>query len=198
MATTAVFAEILIVGLQAEVVLGLVVLAFFGDDWIRLDPLQDWTSLVTVLVLAAAYVLGILVDCLADSAAGAVRDRRLGMWLNDRFGESSRTYALARPEAEMRLRVLAEGGSLSAFLEYQRSRLRIARGTVLTSLAALPAGAAFLVRLSVDLPRGAFVLALVLVFFMWSVVVAERIHSAYMKRLADAYALLSDRDAARP
>ena len=67
MATTAVFAEIVVVGLQVQALLVLLVLAIFGTEWISLSALADWTALLTILTLAGAYMLGVVVDRIADN-----------------------------------------------------------------------------------------------------------------------------------
>ena len=58
---------------------------------------------------------GVLVDSVADSVVRAPRDRS-----EEGFGE-------------MRLTVYQSGGDVVDFLEYQRSRLRVARSTVLNA-----------------------------------------------------------------
>lgn len=54
MTTTAVFAEIIVVGLQAEIWLAILVLAIFGADWVDIGAVDEWATLLTLLVLAAA------------------------------------------------------------------------------------------------------------------------------------------------
>jgi hypothetical protein len=67
MVTTAVVAEIVVAGLQAAAWLTLVVLTVFGVDWIHPSDVADWTALITLLVIATAYMLGVIVDRLADN-----------------------------------------------------------------------------------------------------------------------------------
>jgi len=76
MATTAVFAEILIVSLEVEAWLVLALLSVFGTRWIELAEVKDFATLLTVLVLALAYVLGIIVDRLADTLLDRFEDTR--------------------------------------------------------------------------------------------------------------------------
>jgi hypothetical protein len=122
MATTALVTEILIVGLEAETWVIMLVLAAFGTEWIDLDAVDGWEALVTVLVLAGAYVLGIVVDRVADSTFGWLRGP-------DRPGF-----------ARKRLEVLHTSPGMAPFLEYQRSRLRVARGTLFNMIAAAVSG----------------------------------------------------------
>jgi hypothetical protein len=70
MTTTAIFAEILITGLQAFVWLIFACLSVTGLDWLTAETmadLKDWVGLITVFVLGFAYTLGIVVDRVADS-----------------------------------------------------------------------------------------------------------------------------------
>jgi hypothetical protein len=139
-----------------------------------------------VIVLASAYVIGVVVDRLADSLIGSVG----GLWSDRRRAERGWPK-----EAEKRLRVLAAGGSLAAFLEYQRSRLRVARGTLLMTIVALPAATGYLVPSSVPLWDAVLVLVLLGAFSLASTFAAVRIHHAYVKRLDDAYKLVEKLEA---
>ena len=73
MTSTAIFAEILVVGLQATVWLTLLCLWIadvngipVGSITARLGRLKEWATLITTFVLGFAYTLGIIVDRLAD------------------------------------------------------------------------------------------------------------------------------------
>src|SRR4051794_4266863 len=85
LATTALVSEILVVGLEAEAWLAILVLAVFGSDWVDLGGLKGWEALVTILVVAGAYVLGILIDRLADSALHWTRGRDQPGFANKRL-----------------------------------------------------------------------------------------------------------------
>ena len=117
MNTTALVAEILVVGIQALVWVGLLTGALLGAmcvpelSW---QELADWVAPISVALLGFAYTLGIMVDRLADTAT---------LWL----------WKLFFPEIEgfaaLRARVRKAGGAPAEFLDYQRSRMRIARAT---------------------------------------------------------------------
>src|SRR5438874_2445579 len=118
MSTTAIVAEILIIGLQTLaaiiaalfIVHGDVALGESLDVWRR--SVADWKDLVaplTVAGLAAAYTVGVIVDRLAD-------------WSDDI------TLRLIKrgPAGRVRFRrmaVMHKSAEISKFLEYQRSRL---------------------------------------------------------------------------
>ncbi len=179
MATTAIVAEILIVGLEAATWVSLLVLAIFGTGWIHLGALAHWEGLATIVVLAAAYVLGILVDRAADTAHGLLERRWPGPPVDKPAGIS-----------RMRMTVLSEGGAMSTFVDYQRSRLRIARATVLNLFVALPVLVVFL-AVRTDL---GWLTAVVAGLLALSVALAELayrlIEFAYVNRLSDAYRLV--------
>jgi hypothetical protein len=174
MATTALVTEILIVGLEAEAWIALAVLAIFGTDWVRLDAIHGWEALATILVLAGAYVLGITVDRLADSAF---------RWLR---GPDEPGFAKKRFE------VMHASPGIAPFLEYQRSRLRIARGTLFNLVPGAASAASFLVwGTNVDnrwlfAVVGGGVVALPAMAFA-----TKRIGHAYEKGVRRAYAVVS-------
>ena len=180
MATTAIFAEILIVGLQAMTWLSLLVVARYGTDWFHERSFDGWQALLTIVVVAAAYVLGILVDRLADTTGGALER----VWRPRRIDTPVSVSA-------MRLRVLREGGELARFSEYQRSRSRVARATVVNGVLT---GVAVLVyaRYRPGLAdRDAVAIAAVLVLAAVAAeLVDRRIGTANVRRLRDAYAML--------
>jgi 8-oxo-dGTP pyrophosphatase MutT (NUDIX family) len=177
MTTTAVFAEIIVVGLQAEIWLATLVLAVFGADWVDLGAVDEWATLLTVLVLAAAYALGIIVDRLADTLV-PIRKRAPN---GDRF-------------RRMRLEVLHKSGGdgVAKFLDYQRSRMRVARGTILNTAFSIPAVVAFLWA-ETDAAPGWIVGTVVVGVLVLGIALNanERISQAHDKNLEAAYELLT-------
>jgi 8-oxo-dGTP pyrophosphatase MutT (NUDIX family) len=190
-ATTAVFAEILIVGLEAAAWLGLLVLGLLDSRGFHVAGLKGWETLTTVIVAAGAYALGILVDRIADSIFQWHEDTATGIWLNERFGERSYWDDLPAPVKRMRFAVMKEGGGMAPFLEYQRSRIRIARATILNLMFSIPAGVLYLIRRgdvseALIIGYGLGVLGLVCA----SVYAGERIRTAYIRGLSTAWELL--------
>lgn len=159
MATTAVFAEILIVGLEAAAWLGLLVLGALGKNGVDVHGLKGWDAEVTIVGVAAAYALGILVDRGSDSLLDWLDKRRVGRWANcmleRRKPDELSAWADTKPSVrKMRFAVMHEDSGIPKFLEYQRSRLRIARASFLNLLAATPFGLLYLCRRT-DIPWGA-------------------------------------------
>ena len=190
MATTAVFAEILIVGLEVEAWLALAVLTVFGTEWIELDQLKDFATLLTLLVLALAYVLGIIADRLADTLLDRFERTRPGKRVKKRL--SKRQRLPQEPGlATMRMTVMAASDGMTRFLDYQRSRWRIARATVLNLAMSAPLAALYLAVGTDASP--AWVLAplvCALVAIPVTYFAGVRIQDAWVARLTDAYELV--------
>lgn len=130
MTTTHLFVELLVIGFGALAWLAILGAAVFGYDF---TPLlrgnQSWVTLLPLLSLV--YVLGILIDRMADWAFD-----RLGFDARHRkahFGEDRDAYFAARRT------LVVHGPALWEHLEYGRSRLRICRGWALNALMLLVA-----------------------------------------------------------
>lgn len=121
MSTTALFAEILVAGIQALLWVGLIAVAILratiGLDAIPWDELPDWMALITLGALSLAYAFGIIIDRAADVVA-----KRF-------FKDDQNPKQLATDRAIVR----QAGAETAQFAEYQRSRLRVARSTALNA-----------------------------------------------------------------
>lgn len=185
MSTTSMYVEILVVGLQTLVWLLLLVSLCtkwnLGDGSEALQKYKEYSSLITVLLLASAYVLGILFDRLADTI----------------YSILSHSSGKSQPVSfgEMRLQVMHGSEGMAKFLDYQRSRLRIARATVFNALITIVVGSIWLITypdsnyasiIESMLIAGLIVLAL-------SVYAAWRIDKAQMWRLEEAYDIVNER-----
>ena len=143
MTTTAIFAEVLAIGVQTAIILG-IALSTIVDLGPLVSGLEEWIALTTIGAVAITYVLGVAVDRLADSILGSLR-RRTKRHDSLQFGEA-------------RLRVLERSSPVSSFLEYQRSRMRLMRGTVFNLVIAIPVVNLALVNSGID-AAGAYALA---------------------------------------
>jgi 8-oxo-dGTP pyrophosphatase MutT (NUDIX family) len=178
MATTALFVELLVVGLQAEAWLILLTVTLLGPFPMPWDRLEKWTALLTIVAVGVAYVLGIIVDRLADVVT------EFALRPGDR-----QTQSVPR----MRLRVMKESEALAAFLDYQRSRVRIARGTVANLALGGPVLLLFLAsKTDADATDLGTVALLVLGMLAAAVIGARSIQRAYLKRLKDSYELVTE------
>lgn len=198
MATTALFMEILIVGLESLVWLCLLLLALVGSDPVgslhlreRATIYKDWATLITTLAIAAAYVLGVLVDRAADSFYRRFERTLPGRLANWCLGKGSYWYELPARIPEMRLCIMHKSSGVASFIEYQRSRVRIARATVFNvGLVLLFGGIYWGCRSHTDMRLTVGLASIGLVLFALSLFASERIHTAYLRRLSDAYCLV--------
>ncbi|GHH31718.1 hypothetical protein [Streptomyces lanatus] len=121
-AATAMFVEVLVVGIGFLTGLGILAAAIAGPDNSRQLAPAAATPLAAGAALAFAYALGILIDRAADTVLAPARRR-----LRTQSFPTSAAYAQARLK-------LAEVPALAARADYARSRLRICRGWVLNSI----------------------------------------------------------------
>jgi hypothetical protein len=142
--TTAVFAEILATGVQSTVLVFLA-LAAIVDIGPMIAGAQGWEAAITIVLLASAYILGVVTDRVADSLVTPLRNRVSEHDTGER--------------AAMRRRVLQTASPLSNFLEYQRSRMRLMRGAILNLLLAVPVTTLLLLSRGPEEPMGAVVAA---------------------------------------
>ena len=181
MSTTPLFVEILIIGIEALVWIGLL-LSIKWDaspclEWLK--QYSDYSAVFSVLLLTLAYVVGIFVDRVADS-----------FYTIFCFSDDK---SLPTSYAAMRLRVMHESEGIAKFLNDQQNRLRIARSTIFNLLAF------FLVGLYWTIPYfNTNVLVAILIHgsgmavLLMSFQVARRIDKAQLRRLREAYEIISE------
>ncbi|MGV8972960.1 MAG: hypothetical protein ACOH10_11615 [Rhodoglobus sp.] len=133
MATTQLFVELVVVGFGALGWSTALAVAVFGTAW--LSGLADLDAVVVAApILALAYLLGIVLDRVADAAfEPAVR-----RYKRKAFDEEA-TYVAAR-------RATDDDERLARRFEYGRSRLRICRGWALNCAVAIPVVTALVLR----------------------------------------------------
>ena len=124
MNTTLLFAELLIVGLQASVWLFLLALVVFGTNWLQALSafgLADWQTVIVVIGLSIVYVLGIIIDRLADLIfAGWDKKLRERIFPNAPLSIGVMRFQLGK-----------DNEYLNRQFEYTRSRMRISRASIL-------------------------------------------------------------------
>ena len=133
MSTTAIFVELLIAGMQASVWVTLFVISITGYDWVSytLSELKGWVVLVTAILFAVWYTLGIVVDQLANVFVTIIiNPKKLLLkfrWVNQRHHQKNHIV-------RQRAAIAFQAGSHVSFLEFIRSRLRIMRSTAFNTL----------------------------------------------------------------
>lgn len=124
MNTTLLFAELLIIGLQASVWLFLLALVVFGTNWLQALStlgLADWQTAIVVIALSIVYVLGIIIDRLADLVF-ARWDKKIRERI---FPNAPLSIGV------MRFQLGKDNEYLNRQFEYTRSRMRISRASIL-------------------------------------------------------------------
>jgi hypothetical protein len=186
LSTTDLFVELVVIGTGPVVWLAVLILSVLGYNWI---PYDETIALLALLpLLSVAYVLGIVVDRLADSLFG-VWDKplRRSAFPDNAEYRSARTYIYIHATE-----------TIIGLFEYGRSRLRISRAWSL-NWALLAIGAPILVwtrfrwlpfgtRVAVSI--GCFVvcgLGAITTWFVW-----RKLAVSDYKRLAETYALLRE------
>ena len=180
MTTTAIIAELLIAGFQA---LGWILFLIwlrtgYGLTELKADAmgLDKWATLITILVVATAYGLGIIIDRLADSIFGKIDKKLRKRWFK---------CVVKLPIA--RLSVAHKGDNMAKFLDYVRSRMRLSRSTMLNALIAVVIAVAAAPMHKEVRP---YLLEIVIIGSIAVVVTAFvwiRISETYYKRLGQAY-----------
>jgi len=185
MSTTTLFVELVVVGVGAMAWIVLLVLAFFGHEWIPVDRL--FSPSATVPMLAMVYLLGIITDRVADTVLGPLwaRGNRFRI-----YGSDANAYAADK------LLVLATP-QFSRLFEYSKSLQRICRGWTINALAILVALHALLwlrygptpttVRVAV---LGSFLLLLLTAGCLFS---ARRLNAVQYRKIKEEAAMLRAR-----
>jgi hypothetical protein len=198
MATTAVFAEIIVIGLQVQAWLALYVAALSDAPWMP-GGLEQWVALVTIVVVAAAYMLGVVMDRVADGIFRRACKRFPAPV--KRFGEEILEPSTSDDVTfrERRLAVLHASGGLGTFIEYQRSRLRVARATFVNALISLPAIVLAAVLEPGESPELLMLLALAVpLLIVGSAFSALRINAAYEGSLLGAHGIVTPQPRQEP
>lgn len=156
MNTTLLFAELLIIGLQTAVWILLLLINIFGTGWIQTiqtSHLADWQAAILVVLLSVFYVIGIIIDRVADAlfSGWERRLRRAG------FPEPPMPIVVLRFE-------LARGNEhLNHQFEYNRTRMRISRASAVNFALATIMGILYiLIRSQASSPNEKWILAFVI------------------------------------
>lgn len=190
MNTTNVFIELVVIGFHALIGIALIVLALVGYQ--NLDVEKLLTINLAFPVLAIAYILGILVDRMADRVFIA-QDYKM---------RPADSEADLPSFLTMRYYILHKSSNIYAQLEYIRSRLRIARAAVFNFILATIAALlfvllqfekAFTVLNLVMLCAGILIIGAILTFASYQSWMG--LVKSYSISTIRAYALLRDEEA---
>jgi len=124
MSTTAIFVEVLIIGIQCFIWIALLVLSIFGLDWIdsQINFLSNWTALISILFIAISYTLGIIFDRLFNAITIIADPAKLILSIN---------WVQRKAEEAFKNRPVpvSSDTNLTGYINYIESRLRIARSS---------------------------------------------------------------------
>lgn len=126
MSTTALIVEILIIGIQGAIWVGLIILSIFGHDWIRsaLDLIKGWEPLLYVFFIGICYALGTFIDRMADCLFLLCDPSNILM----RFDWIKRKSEVAH---DARMKVFLREKRATDYFFNIRSRIRIVKATAL-------------------------------------------------------------------
>ena len=122
MNTTDLFVELIIIGIGGAIWMCLLIFGMFGYDWVPLDETLALAALIPFL--SVAYVLGIVIDRVADTVFEKV-------WYPSLL---KKVYETEKEFLDDKRLVYIHPGRLGDLLEYGRSRLRICRGWTLNAV----------------------------------------------------------------
>jgi hypothetical protein len=123
---TALLVELLIIGFGGLLWIALGIVVVWGDDWINLAMLGDWSATVTLFLIATAYIVGLLLDSFCAT-------------IFDPFERRIRDKACTEEEVcahadILRLYVMTISEELSKYFEGRYNRSRLLRATALSSV----------------------------------------------------------------
>ena len=134
MTTTAIFVELLIIGIQTS--LWVVILLFACEPRflaaIDLDRLQNWEGLVTAGAFAICYSLGILIDRLADLFFLISRPSKV--LLKHEWAKKLQSRISAKRTDTTPFELSLKEGTASEYFSYFRARIRITRALTVNAL----------------------------------------------------------------
>lgn len=134
MTTTAIFVELLVIGIQTS--LWVVILLFACESRfltvVDLDKLQNWEGLVTAGAFALCYSLGILVDRLADLFFLISRPSKV--LLKNRWAQRLQARISAKRTDTTPFELSLKEGTGSEYFSYFRARIRITRALTVNAL----------------------------------------------------------------
>ena len=178
MSTTALFVEILIIGIQGSIWISLIILSVFGIDWINntLNSLKDWATLLTLIILAIFYTVGIVLDRIFD-ALTKMFDPAIPL-LKIKYVKN-RTQNLLNAE---RISILKNANALQTYYSYLLSRMRIIRSTFFNIVIIYVTTIVFIISQDIKISILIFVLIFGFLFIVSSLIAYAIIEATYSIR----------------
>jgi hypothetical protein len=187
MSTTALIVEIVIIGLQVLVWVYLVILLIFGRAWLDLSEFKEWTTIISLALVATSYTIGIIFN----SLIGAIFFR----WEHKYWTVFKK---LREPPVQMRAYIMIKNKDAFEILDRNFNRSRLLRATApnllvigVLVLIFVFEKVGFSWRIMVGISFSVLLLA-VITFFTW----IQTLHSDYFS-LAFVYETLKKSEGGR-
>jgi hypothetical protein len=118
MNTTALIAELVIVGLQVMIWLSMIIALISGYNWLNPDNVEKIAAPLTVLLLAVSYTIGIVFDAFTA-------------WLEDKLFSKQKAKERSTKRRILRQQLRLKDNALSLQLDNEQYLLRLLRSTAL-------------------------------------------------------------------
>jgi hypothetical protein len=127
MNATTILAELLIVGIQGTSWLLFFIFSVFGYRWTYpvISSLKGWEALITIILIAFCYTLGIFIDRFSDAIFSVFSPKKL--LLKSNWIKNKAKIAVS----DSRIFMLLKENKVEEYLQYIRHRIRIARSTAI-------------------------------------------------------------------
>src|SRR3954466_1712965 len=119
MSTTALFVDLLIIGIQVATWLILLIFTVFDYRWFSLEYIKGSETAIAVMLLPMFYPIGIFIDNLADYVLHSWRD------------DIRKKSGLDEDQTITKLLTTLKDDKLSEYFDYVRIRIRISRSSAL-------------------------------------------------------------------
>jgi len=182
MQTTTLYVELLIIGFEVYIWLGLFLASFVQMDRMALllKKFESYSFLATLTALGLAYLLGIVFDKIAHFLVGAQRRSLRRLF----YGAISSAVATEDDDdyRQIYARIMARDGQASSVMLYARSKVRILRASVLNVILITAATAVFLSTLEsrwwLALPVGLIIWLIILGTYVYT----QRLYRSRLER----------------
>lgn len=161
MSTTLLFVELLIIGIQASVWLFLLSIIMFGSNWLStIINASMWETMTAVILLSFSYVIGIIIDRIADLT--------FGKW--DKAMTNNAIPNPSVPTAVIRYKLGKDNENLNRQFEYIRSRIKISRASSINfALGTIFGIWVVLQQITIPKERMAYIIAISIAGFLFTI-----------------------------
>lgn len=123
MSTKNLFVELFVIGIGAIIWIFLLILTIFGYGWLNKEFFQSWNiliPLITLPLIALIYVIGIIVDRIADSSLVKIDVKKR----EEEFKKAEEDYHYVRTY------LFYKSNKFKEIFDYSRGKLRVSRSWI--------------------------------------------------------------------